>query len=183
MPHGRHIYAKASNMANITMCAYTYSNNILPYWKCVLRWCAECPQFNIHGQETNKNMRKQHPQLGFTFITSLHVVILMVEFRWKTRKYVTFVNKNLHQINLQNIHHKRSRYDRNKNSDFNTTFYIAAIQKLAFNLPHERILGTTHCGEMRCTAFKWHELFQDILCCCVYAERVVANFDNQIQSE
>ena len=27
-----------------------------------------------------KNMKRQHPQLGFTFITSLDVVLLMVEF-------------------------------------------------------------------------------------------------------
>ena len=27
-----------------------------------------------------KSMKKQHPQLGFTFITSLDVVLLMVEF-------------------------------------------------------------------------------------------------------
>ena len=27
-----------------------------------------------------KNMTKQHPQLGFTFTTSLDVVLLMVEF-------------------------------------------------------------------------------------------------------
>ena len=27
-----------------------------------------------------KNMKKQHPQLGFTFITSLDVVLPMVEF-------------------------------------------------------------------------------------------------------
>ena len=27
-----------------------------------------------------KNMKKQHPQLGFTFITSLDVVLFMVDF-------------------------------------------------------------------------------------------------------
>ena len=27
-----------------------------------------------------KMMKKQHPQLGFTIITSLHVVMIMVEF-------------------------------------------------------------------------------------------------------
>ena len=32
-----------------------------------------------------KNMKKQHPQLGFTFITSLHVVLLMVELHWNTK--------------------------------------------------------------------------------------------------
>ena len=37
MPHGRHIYAKASDMANATMCACPHSDNALPHWKCVLR--------------------------------------------------------------------------------------------------------------------------------------------------
>ena len=45
--------------------------------------------------------------------------------------------------------------------DFHTSFYIPAIQKLAFHLPHVRILGTNQCGEMRRTAFKQRELFQD----------------------
>ena len=68
-----------------------------------------------------------------------------------------------------------------KISDFCTSFYIPAIQKLAFNLPHVRILGTNHCGEMRRISFKRRELFQDVLCRSDYAERVVANFANQIQ--
>ena len=48
-----------------------------------------------------KNMNKQHPKLGFTFITSLDVVMLMVELYWKTIKYVTCVNNNLYQKNIQ----------------------------------------------------------------------------------
>ena len=40
-----------------------------------------------------------------------------------------------------------------------TSFYIPAIQKLAFHLPHVRILGTNHYGAMRRTAFKQLELF------------------------
>ena len=68
-------------------------------------------------------------------------------------------------------------------SDVHTSFYIPAIHKLAFRLPHVRILGTNHCGELRQTAFKRLELFQDVLCRRDYAERVVASFANQIQSE
>ena len=68
-------------------------------------------------------------------------------------------------------------------SDFNTSVYILAIQKLAFHLPHVRILGTSHCGKMRHTAFKRRELFQYVLCRRDYSERVVASFNNQIQSE
>ena len=62
-------------------------------------------------------------------------------------------------------------------SDFHTSFYIPAIHKLAFHLPHVHILGTNHCGAMRCT------LFQDFLCRRDYAERVIASFAHQIQSE
>ena len=67
--------------------------------------------------------------------------------------------------------------------DFHTSFYIPDIQHLVFHLPHVHILGTNHCYEMQRTAFKRHELFQDVLCRCDYSERVVARFANQIQSE
>ena len=67
--------------------------------------------------------------------------------------------------------------------NFHTSFYIPAIQKLAFHMPHVRILGTNHCGEFRRTAFKRRELFQYVLCRRDYAERVVASFANKIQPE
>ena len=66
-------------MANAKMCTYPQSGHAFPHWKCVLRSCAECPCINLLDQEKNKNMSKQHPQLGFIFITSLDVVLLMVE--------------------------------------------------------------------------------------------------------
>ena len=68
-------------------------------------------------------------------------------------------------------------------SYFSTKFYIPSIQKLDFYLPHVRILGTNHCGELWRTAFKRRELFQGVLCCRDYDDRVAANFPNQIQSE
>ena len=54
MPHGRHIYAKASDMSNATMCAYPHSDDALPHWKCLLRCCSDCPCINLPDQETNK---------------------------------------------------------------------------------------------------------------------------------
>ena len=70
-----------------------------------------------------------------------------------------------------------------KISDFHISFYIPDIQKLSFNLHHVRILVTNHCGEMRCTAFKRRKLFQDVLCCRDYSERVVARFSHKIESK
>ena len=60
-------------------------------------------------------------------------------------------------------------------SDFYTIFYIPAIQKLAFHLPHVRILCRNNCGEIRRTDFKQCESFQDVLCRRDYAERLVAS--------
>ena len=67
--------------------------------------------------------------------------------------------------------------------DFHTSFYIPAIQNWVFYLPHVRILGTNHCGEMKRTAFKRRELFQDSLCSRDYSERSVSRFTNKIQLE
>ena len=50
MPHVRHIYAKSSDMAQATMCAYTQYDHALPHRKCVLRCCADCPCMNIPDQ-------------------------------------------------------------------------------------------------------------------------------------
>ena len=69
-----------------------------------------------------------------------------------------------------------------KISDFHTSFYIPAIQKLAFHLPHLHILGKNHCGAMEHTAFKRRELYKDVLCRRDYAERVAARFLNKLQS-
>ena len=80
MPHGRHIYAKAYDIENATMCTNPHSDHSLPHSECVLLFCDDCPCINLPDQETTKNMKKQHPQLGFTFTTSLDVVLLMVEF-------------------------------------------------------------------------------------------------------
>ena len=37
VPHGRHIYAKSSDVANAKMCTYPQSGHALPHLKCVLR--------------------------------------------------------------------------------------------------------------------------------------------------
>ena len=47
MPHRRHICAKAYDMENATMCAFSQSYHALPHWKCLLRCCATCTSINI----------------------------------------------------------------------------------------------------------------------------------------
>ena len=68
-------------------------------------------------------------------------------------------------------------------ADFHTSFYITAIQNIAFHLPHVHILGTNYCGNTRHEALKCCNIKKYMLCCCDYAEGVVASFKNQIRSE
>ena len=78
-------------------------------------------------------IQKQHPQFGFTFITPMQIVVLMVEFHWRTRKYVTCVNKNLHQMNLQNIHQKRASDDEDNHLWFSYQFLHTSHPKVGLS--------------------------------------------------
>ena len=80
-----------------------------------------------------KNMTKIHPLLGFTFTTSLDVVLLMVEFHWKIRTYVTCVKKNLYQIHLQNIHQKRASDDGDNHIKFLYQFIHTSHPKVGLS--------------------------------------------------
>ena len=60
MPHGRHIYAKAYNIAKSTSCIYPQYYNALPHWKFVLWCCDECSYINIPDHETYKNTVMPH---------------------------------------------------------------------------------------------------------------------------
>ena len=65
MPHGRHIYAKTSDMAKATICAYPQSDHALPQCKCLLRCCADCPCINISYQETDNQNSDTTPSIIF----------------------------------------------------------------------------------------------------------------------
>ena len=69
-------------------------------------------------------------------------------------KIVVSVNRILLQNNPQNIYTRKELVMTETTiSNFNTSFYISDIQKLAFHIPHV-IMGTNHCGGSRLTAFK-----------------------------
>ena len=65
MPHGCHIYSKASDMEKATIFAYPQSDHELPHWKCVLRCCAKCPSVNIPDQKTHDRYSGTRPSIRF----------------------------------------------------------------------------------------------------------------------
>ena len=184
MPHGRHIYAKESYMVKATMCTYPQSCRVLPHCKFLLRCCANSFCINLTDQGTNKIHEEATPSIKF------HIYYTIARCTARSRIPLKD-NKICYMCEQEYLPDSSTKINTRKElvmtetaiSDFHTSFYIPSIQKLAFHLPHVRILGTNHCGGLRRTAFKRHELFQDVLCRRDYAERVVASFANQIQSE
>ena len=65
MPHGHHIYAKSSDMANATMCAYPQSYNSLPHRKGVLKLCANYTCINLPEQEIYNQYSDTTPSIQF----------------------------------------------------------------------------------------------------------------------
>ena len=68
-------------------------------------------------------------------------------------------------------------------SDFHTIFCIPDIQMLELHLARVRILGNHHCGNTCHYTFNPCGSFQDVLCHCDSAERVVSSCTHQIKYE
>ena len=184
MPHWRHMYTKTSDMANATMCTYPQSDHALPHCKCIFWCCANFPCINLHDQEINKKHEETTPLIRFHIYHTIGRCTTHGRIPLKDKKICYMCKQESSPHKYTKIYTRKELVMMEINiSDFHTTFYILAIQNLTFHLPHVRILGTNHCGEMRRTAFKRCESFQDVLCRLDYSERVVANFTNKIQSE
>ena len=74
MRHGRHIYAKAYDVAKATMCAYPQSYHVLTHCKCVLQCCAKYPSINISEQETDDQYPDTSPSNNFHIYHKIAVV-------------------------------------------------------------------------------------------------------------
>ena len=143
--------------------------------------CTDFPCINIPDQETDNQCSETTPSIRFHIY---HII-----GRCTSHGRIKLEDKKCYMCKQESSSYEYTRIYTIKEIvmteteiyDFHTSFYIPSIQKLALHLPHVRILGTNHCGAMRCTAFKRRELFQDVLCSRDYAERVVTSFDNQIQ--
>ena len=183
MPHGCHIYSKASNMTKSKMCAYPQSDHAWPHCKFVLRCCANCPSVNIPEQE-------KYDQYSDTRLSIRFQIYHLIAHGITRGRLMLNDSKNCRMCKQYYDSEQPTKVYTRKElviiettiSNFHTSFFIPEIQKLTCHLQHVKILGINHCDESCWTEFKWRESFQDVLCRRYYAERVVASFAHQIQS-
>ena len=184
IPYWHHIYARSSDMEKATMRTYPQSDHALPHWKFLLRCCAKFPCIDLPDQETDHQYSETTTSIRFHVYHIIGRCNDHGRIPLKDKKICYMCKQESSSDNSTKLYTRKELVMmKRKFSDFCTIFYIASIQKLAFHLPHVRILGTNHSGAMRRTSFKQHELFQDVLCCRDCSERVVASFAHQIQSD
>ena len=141
---------KSSDTAKSTMFTYPKSDHALTHWKGVLRCCSDFPCSNIPDQEKNKKQEETTPSIRFHIY---HIIARCTAHGKIPLKYKKICNmcKQEHSPDKSTKIYTRKELVMTETtiSDFHTSFYIPSIQKLAFHLPHVRILGTNHCGETR----------------------------------
>ena len=112
MPHGNHVYAKVSDMANATMCTYPQSEHALSHWKCVLRCCANCPCINIPDQETSKKHDESTPTIRFHIYHIIGSCAIHGRLSLKDKNICSMCKQEYSpDKSTKYIHQKRTRYD------------------------------------------------------------------------
>ena len=149
-----------------------------------MRCFSKYPSINITDQETDDNYPNPSPSIRFHIY---HLIALCT----KDGRLPLTDKKFFHKCQHDTASGQSTKIYTRKElvrmettiSNFHTSFYIPAIQKLEFHIPHVHILGTNHCGEFCQTTFKRRKWFQDVLRRRDYAESLVASFTHQIKSE
>ena len=166
------------------MCANSHSDHELPQWKCVLICCAQCRSINIPDQETNDNHPNPSPSISFHIYHLIARCIKHGRLPLSSKKSFRECQQDTASVKPTKIYTRIELVMMETTIyNFHMSFFIREIQKLAFHITHVQILGTNHCGDSRRNAFKPRESFQYVLCIRDYAERVVAIFAHQLQSE
>ena len=180
MTHGRHIYAKSSDMLKAKMCAYPQSDHSLTHWKCVLRCCAKFPCVNIPD-------RVKHDQYyDITPSILLHIYLLILRCTAHGRiilndKKVCFMCKHDSASEQYRKMYTRKELLMMETTIYNfpTSFYIPVIHKVGVSPSTCTNTSVESCQSV----FKRCELFQYVLCCRNYSERLVASVYYKIKPE
>ena len=121
-------------MENATICTYPQYDHALPHWKCVLRFCAYSPCINLPDQETNKKYRETTPSIRFHIYHIIGCCTAHGRIPLKEKKICYMCKQESSPDKSTKIYTRKELVMMETiMSGFHTSFYIPAIQKLAFS--------------------------------------------------
>ena len=161
MQHANHIYEKAYGMGVETMCAYKPPQHGLSQWKCQLRCCAHFPHIDLPCHESDRH----NSNTSLTIRFNVYHIIARCIVHWRgpldENKICLLCLQDPASMPPAKVYIKKDLAMMETSiADFHTNFYITAIQKLSFHIPHVHILGTHHCVNTRHKTFKAVDCFK-----------------------
>jgi hypothetical protein len=145
-----------------------------PNWNCVLRRCSFCSAYPIHAlEEEELSIRFHHVNVTRCSIHGIlerqakkcleceQAVEGTKEGKVRTRKHLTLLTRSI--------------------NEFMKNYYLVALERYAYHLPHVRILSKNSCGTMRLNWF--NETPGALKTTRAYTERMSAAFNFEAQDE
>jgi hypothetical protein len=177
LPNGSHWHAKPQDALEAIQCKPIPEIG-QPNWNCVLRRCKDCPAYEIpmeeQGEGDDDPAISFHHYCAFTNCTRHGSLALNAKEcgicdnpdvtkkgKIRTRKHLTLLTRPIGR--------------------FLKEFYLPALEKYSYHLPHVMILSKVVCGKMRQDAFAKDT--GSIKTRRDYAERLSAIFNMEVQSE
>ena len=134
MPHGSHIYSKASYMEKATMCEYPQYDHALSHQKCVLRFCAKLPCINLPDQETYNQYSDTTPSIRFHIYHIISCYIYHDLFPLKNNKICRMCKQVSSSDKSTKIYTRKELAMMGKTIfDSRTSFYIPSIKKVGLS--------------------------------------------------
>ena len=127
MPHGRHIYAKASDMSKAEMCTFPQYYHAIPHWKCVLRCYKKCPCINISDREIDNQYSETIPSIRFHIYHIIGIFTANGRIPLKDKKICYICKQESSSDKYKNIYTRKELVMMETTiSDFHASFYIPA---------------------------------------------------------
>ena len=132
MPHGIHIYETASDTDMDTMCVYPLFQHTFTHWKCVLRFCENCPYIDLSDQDSDRHNSKTSPSTRFRiyplienctlygripldedkiYCFCLQYPAIVFLAKLYTRKYLVVMETSIADFSTINVHYSNSIWD------------------------------------------------------------------------
>ena len=124
------------------MWANPQSDHALSHWKCVLRCCAQCQSINIPDQETYDNHPNPSPSIRFYVYHLIACCTKHGRLPLSDNKSFLGCQKDTASVKSTKIYTRKELVIMETTiSNFDTSFFIPEIQKLAFHIPRVQIMG------------------------------------------
>ena len=133
IPHGRHIYAKSSDMDMDTIFSYPSSQHAFPHWKCVFHCCYSCPRIDLLDQESDRHHYNTPNSIRFHIYHLITRCIVHVRRPLDENKMCRLCFQDQATVSPAKIYTRKDIVMIEKSiSDFQTSFYIPEIQQSRF---------------------------------------------------